>query len=374
MINLHIINSLEKGGAETSLYRLCKFSNKKFNNIVITLKKQGYYNSRLQQMGIHVKNFEFDKSYLPFFEFIKLLKYIYKINPNSINGWMYHSIFITCILFFFFRKKKIFWHIRHSSIKYKSTKLKTIIIIYLEILFSYFVPNKIIYNSEVGKKIHEEKLRFKKNSLVIFNGFNSSEFFINNLIKDNYKKNNNIDNDTIILGSIGRYRIQKNHEFLFKILNNLNNKKIKFICFLIGGGLNMNNHKLNSLIHKYKLEKKIMYFDEVDNIEEFMNIIDITLITSDFGEAFPNVLAESMLCGTPCITTNIGDVKNIIQNSGWITKVNDLDDFTNNVLIALNLWKNKNKWNNLQNKCRENIKQRFSINKTLKSFEDLWLT
>ena len=105
-----------------------------------------------------------------------------------------------------------------------------------------------------------------------------------------------------------------------------------------------------------------------------MNIIDITLITSDYGEAFPNVLAESMLCGTPCITTNVGDVKNIIQNSGWITKVNDLDDFTNNFLIAFNLWKNKSKWNNLQIKCREKIKQRFSINKTVKSFEDLWLT
>ena len=41
---------------------------------------------------------------------------------------------------------------------------------------------------------------------------------------------------------------------------------------------------------------------------------NITTLTSDSGEGFPNVVAESAACGVICVATDIGDTSTIISD------------------------------------------------------------
>ena len=48
------------------------------------------------------------------------------------------------------------------------------------------------------------------------------------------------------------------------------------------------------------------------NLLEFYNGIDLLVLPS-FSESFPNVIAESMLCATPVLSSNAGCAKKLLE-------------------------------------------------------------
>ncbi len=71
-----------------------------------------------------------------------------------------------------------------------------------------------------------------------------------------------------------------------------------------------------------------------------MNAMDIFILTSHWGEGFPNVLAEAMIMKLICISTEVGDVKKIIGNHGFILpssyNIEDLQIAINNSICIMN--------------------------------------
>ena len=147
---IHIINCLDIGGAEKNLYKICSYD-KKNKHVVISLSNEGFYGNLLRKKGVPV--YEIDLKNNLFF-FFKIIKIIYLHKPAVIQSWMYHSDFITSLIYFFTFKKKIVWNVRHSYLNSSIEKKTTIIIVKFLSLISYFIPNKIIFCSKKSKQIH----------------------------------------------------------------------------------------------------------------------------------------------------------------------------------------------------------------------------
>ena len=91
------------------------------------------------------------------------------------------------------------------------------------------------------------------------------------------------------------------------------------------------------------------------------------------AEGFPNVLAESMLSGVPCIATDVGDNKLIISEYGMTVKPNDYEDLANKISnFILNL-SNKNQHESLKKECRKTIMKNYSLEKMIKNYNEYWL-
>ena len=292
---LHVINSLKKGGAEGNLYRLTKFHKKKYKNkidiIIITLIKNGYYESNLQKSGIKIFSLDINKK-KNLLEIIKKIfyfrKYIKTENPDVIQSWMYHSNFITLFIsrLFFHR---IFWNIRHSILNFKMSKKVTIIISMICGLFTRLIPRKIIYCSDKSIKFHENNHFYeKKKTILIDNGYSNKTFYSSKYHRLNFRKKNKIKETDIILGFAGRYTVEKNIKSLLfgfsKIIKDYNNI---YLC-LVGKNINIHNQELMTYVKDLNIKEKIIILNEQKNLLKFYNGIDL-LVLSSHAESFPNV-------------------------------------------------------------------------------------
>ena len=111
--------------------------------------------------------------------------------------------------------------------------------------------------------------------------------------------------DEFVIGMIGRFSPQKNYGLLFDLINYLYddqpNSKVKF--FLAGPNINIKNNIIKNKIGQY-INNQVILLDEINETNNFYNGIDITILLSEYGEGFPNVIGES-ISGTPCLVNDV---------------------------------------------------------------------
>jgi glycosyltransferase involved in cell wall biosynthesis len=365
---VHIINSLDDGGAEHTLFKICKYD---INNehIVISLKGSGKYFILLKNLGIAV--YCLNANFFSFYKFFFLIKLLSSLKPDIVQTWLVHSDLIGSIAARLAGIKNVIWNIRYSNLKFGKAKLTTIIMIKLLAKLSFFIPKYIIVVSKRAKKIYENKGFDKKKLKLIFNGYDLSILKPNKFLKINFKKKIKIKKKIALIGNVARYDPKKDHSNLLNALSLIRLKNLDFFCVLVGSNIDQNNVILSSEIKKLKLSNYIKLLGKTDNILQVMNGLDVYVQSSSYGEGFPNVLAESMACGTPCIATDVGDSSYILGKTGWVVPPNNPTKLAKAIQKSLIELGTKN-WNRRCNKARLKIMENFNVLKMVKSYNKLW--
>ena len=366
---VHIITGLGDGGAEHTLFKICKYD-KLNRHIVISLKDAGKYYFLLKKINIEVHYL--DLRFYSFYKIIFLIKLLKNLKPDIVQTWLVHGDFLGGIAARLAGIRNIIWNIRYSSIQFGKARFATIVIIKILSILSYFIPKKIISVSKNANNLYANIGYDKKKLLFIPNGYNLTDLKIDKTKKKFFKKKNKIKKNVVLIGNVARYDPQKDHYNLLKALSLVRSKKINFFCVLVGHKISKNNNELVRNIKKLRLSMFVKLLGQVDDISEVMNGIDINVLSSSYGEGFPNVLAESMACGTPCITTDIGDSAFLVGKTGWIVSPKNPFELADVIEKAINK-KNTSNWNKKCIKARLRIKKNFSLEKMLKNYNKIWL-
>lgn len=366
---LHIITALGDGGAEHTLYKICKYD--KINeHLVISLKGPGKYYSLLKKLGINV--YYLNIKFYSINKFFNLVKLIRSLKPSIVQTWLIHADLLGGICGKLAGIKNIIWNIRYTKIKLGKSKFTSVIIIKILSYLSFVIPSSIVLVSKRAKKIYRIEGYDKKKFIYIPNGYDTSVLKFDKIKRKNFRNKIKIKKNTILIGNIARYDKKKDHTNLLKALSLLKLKNNNFLCILVGTNIDNNNIELKSLIKKLNLSDKIKLLGQNSKISEIMNGIDIYIQSSSYGEGFPNVVAEAMSCETPCIVTDVGDARYIVDKTGWVVPPNEEIRLFRVIENIINQIGTK-KWNKRSSDARLRIKQNFNIKKMISSYNKLWI-
>lgn len=363
---LHVITTLNDGGAEGSLFRLCKFD---FNNkhLVVSLLYGGKYESKFSDIDVPVFSLRLNTIRGILMSFKKFRGILDAYRPDIVQTWLYHADLFGGVSAYILGYRSIFWNIRNFNTSPKALKLSTRIIVRINLLLSHFIPAYIISVSGEATK-HHIALGFKKDIFInIPNGYDFR--YLEDVSEDlkSLKSSNNF-----LIGLVARFDPQKDHFNLLKALQILKNSNVDFHCILVGQGMNRNNLKILNVISNLKLEEHVTLLGRRDDVQGIMQILDLHVLSS-LGEAFPNVLVEAMGNRTPCVSTNVGDSGFIMGDLGWVVEPENPEKLARAIAEAYRLYKDDlHGWERLREEACESVRQRFSVENMTISYNKAW--
>lgn len=365
---LHIINTLHNGGAEKILYNIST-NDKKNEHTIICLKNGNFFNlnKKLQT------NIDIIKLNINYFNFlVVLIKLLFLIDYKKIkfiHTWNYHSDFIGFLLSIFFNKK-IVWNIVNFDISLSNSKVTFFLIRVNGIISKLFKRVRVINCSK--NSIENHKNIFIPNNVEwIPPGFRSVKNNQLNITK-------NYSDKLIVFGFLARFHEVKNFKFLFDSFNKIFcNDKYKNIKLIIGGSnVSSKNSEFLSLLNNYSFVKNSNFeiMEDIVDIETFFSNINFFIMTSK-SEGFPNSIGEAMSYSVPCISSDVGDVRSLINDKQLIFDLNSKEN-NNNFIHALDysvsIYKEKNKYLDLCKKVKSKIDNEFNINILVKNYNTFW--
>lgn len=231
------------------------------------------------------------------------IKYDYAVSYfNDIPNTYFNRGATYYVLNFANARRKVAWV--HTDIKQAKFNID-----YYKKEYNGF--DTIINVSNHCKDVYDELIPEQKDKTSVIYNF----FPIDEIKNKSMKKQNIINKKEEYMNFITVARIDnisKRINRIVEIVKKLKEKNIKnFKWYIIGDGPDYKN--IEKAIKEENLEENIILLGNKSNPYPYIKASDLFILTSDF-EGFPMVIGESLILGTPILTTNYDSAKEQITD------------------------------------------------------------
>ena len=343
---LYFVDRLLRGGIQTFVYENIKHMDRSKVQIDFLLLDDGNkyeMEDDLKELGCNIYKLKgmWINKVTDFFKYGKMLDEFFSKN-NDYKVVHLHSSSKNYLVLKYAKKYNIKVRIAHShNIDFQTKNvLKKFMGDFLKIPLriyatDYFACSEIAGDWLFGKKIVKSD-KFK----VVHNAVDLEKFKFNNEIREKIRKELNVNSDTLLIGHVGRFTQQKNHDFLIDIFNEIHKKNQNTKLLLIGTGIKENDIK--EKVKNLNLQDSVIFEGFKNNVNEYMLAMDIFLFPSKF-EGLGLVLIEAQATGLPCYTS-----KDVVPNEAKVS----------NLLEYISLKNSAKEWAYIvlsNNNCRLNV-------------------
>lgn len=315
------INSFTSGGAEKVVLTLLqKFEQKNLDLDVVIIEKEQFYELPKQISSTYLTQFDsLEKGLLKIpYLFIcapKLKSHVDKNNIKIVQSHLPRAIFINAFAKMLGSKHHA-QAIIHARINFEDKPWvlrKFIKWVYRKVLFQM---DTVISICDVMKNEQDEYLLLKNhpNHMRIYNPHNLGKI---------REMSNETPTDFVFSSEkkyiicVGRWVGLKRFGDVIQALSQLENDKVELI--FIGNG--EEEMPLKEIAKKHKVESAVHFLGYRDNPYQYLSRADIYVLSSD-TEGLPNIIIESMVCGTPVISSDcISGPREILHPTSDLTSI-----------------------------------------------------
>lgn len=180
----------------------------------------------------------------------------------------------------------------------------------VELACAYFTDILITINQE-DYALAQKKFKHTKVVYVPGVGVDTKKFRSNLPKKNNLRQSLEIDNNDILLVSVGELSTRKNHEVVIRALAQIENNSLKYVIC----GLGSLQDYLEKLVSDLQIESQVFFLGYRSDIADILNISNIYVFPS-LQEGLPVALMEAMACGKAVVCSKIRGNTDLIDEKG----------------------------------------------------------
>jgi glycosyltransferase involved in cell wall biosynthesis len=363
---LHLISTLDVGGAEQNLLRLISTMDKStFQNHVVCMKKPGIVGQKLEKTGTPVYSLNMKKG-VPDIRAVLRLRFLARLmRPDIIQCWMYHANLMGLTIP---NRARILWNIRCSDLDLSLYGTVYRFTVMAGAKLSQ-IPYAVAANSMAGKHVHERLGYHPKKWVIIPNGFDTEIFKPDPNARFHVRAELGIPDDALVIGLIGRFDPMKDHPSFFAASTSFLKSYPHTHFILAGKGVTNENPQIRNQLGQDTTLEKFHLLGERDDIPYILAAMDIAT-SSSLSEGFPNAIGEAMASGTPCVATDTGDTSLLMGDTGLLVNRKSPQELCSAWDTIARMTPGERL--NMGSRARERIIHQYSQDNTTHRYEELY--
>lgn len=238
-----------------------------------------------------------------------------RFNPRVLHSFLETSNVLTGLVRPWLPGTRIVWGLRSSNMDAGRYGLVWRLVLGAERLLAGR-PDLIVANSRAGAA-HRSAQGWPAGLMrVVPNGIDTERFRPRPELKAPLRDALGLPADALVMGQVARLDPMKDQATLLRALAQVAPKHPDLRLVVVGAGLDGYRAGLEGLTRDLGLDGRVLWLGERLDVADLYNAMDLHVLSSAYGEGFPNAVAEAMASGLPGVVTDVGDAAEIVADTG----------------------------------------------------------
>lgn len=362
----HLVFSFEVGGLERIIVNCINhLNNETFHHTIISLTEAGSF---ISQITVPIDHYCLNKKSGKDFSInLKLYRLLRELRPDVLHTYNLGAIEYQWIGLLARVPMRV--HAEHGRDSYDPngsvTKYQ-----WLRKICSYPIHRIVTVSQDLYNWLAKDVGLSGNKLRLIVNGVDTN-YFHPDLFDDNEL---NVLQGKFIFGHVARLHAIKNQIFMLESFllacQRLEVFKENCVLVIIGDGPDK-DHLSRYIVDHPVLENRVFLLGEKNNVRDFYRQFDIFLMSS-IAEGIPMTLLESMSMSVPHLVTDVGGISEVIieEKTGLSVPSGEITAYCQ---AMIKLFNNRNNNIEMSKYARRQIVERFSQDKMVKAYQDIYL-
>lgn len=321
---VHVVTSLKLGGAQRMLAKLVAAPlTVPERTHVVSLLPAGPLAAPLRAAGATVHSLGLGHGSVAPLRLLALGRLLGRLQPDLVQGWMYHGNLAASLAApLGGGSAPVLWNIRGALDAPTAESRLTRWVIRAGARLSAR-PAAIVYNAANAARQHAAAGYTPARAVVIGNGFDLEAYRPDPAAGTALCRRLGIADARLLVGIAAEVRPMKDHATLLAAIGRLAACGHDLDLVMLGTGATPDNADLVARIAGHGLAGRVHLLGPLADPAPVIKGLDLGVLSSAWGEGFPNFIGEAMAAGVPCVATDTGDCRPIIGETDKVAPPRD---------------------------------------------------